>query len=465
LPTDKTQSGIRTRSSPGGTAANYNEIRFEDKKGAEELYIKAEKDMNLVVGNNSAVSVGNDSTVSVARDLIVSAGNNFRLTSDQGVGINTGNDPAYALNVGGAVKATSFIGSGAGLTGLSVTVAGLPTTVAFLNSNHTFSAQATFNGPANFMSAAGVGIGTATPEDALLDVEGDVRLNTYDLLLREGADRNHGLGWYGAGKTFAGVNVDGPVLYGCAGGGLGTMCSTPMLALVWNNLGNVVIDPQGVNAGTLDHGLTFGTNSGQGIASRSSAGGNQFGLDFYTAGTNRLRIANNGNVGIGANAPTAMLDVSGDGRVRGLLRSGSETGTAEAPSPAGLVVRRVNSTIMASNSVVAVARNVNNTASLTLVRDGTAAGFQIQYPANPGYLTIACMGIDTNGVQRNFYTSLPSPLTAGTVQIYSNSAGVAHFECTFGITYNTGQHLTQVTLSRYGSDNYWSGTLMSTYNQ
>jgi hypothetical protein len=40
-----------------------------------------------------------------------------------------------------------------------------------------------------------------------------------------------------------------------------------------------------------------------------------------------------------------------------------------------------------------------------------------------------------------------------------------HFECTFGITYSAGQHLTQVTLSRYGTDYYWSGTLTSTYNQ
>ena len=34
-------------------------------------------------------------------------------------------------------------------------------------------------------------------------------------------DRNHGLGWYGSGKSFAGVNVDGPVSYGWSGGALG----------------------------------------------------------------------------------------------------------------------------------------------------------------------------------------------------------------------------------------------------
>jgi hypothetical protein len=115
--------------------------------------------------------------------------------------------------------------------------------------------------------------------------------------------------------------------------------------------------------------------------------------------------------------------------------------------------------------VVAVARTYGSVTNITLVRDGTAAGFQIQYPANPGSVTIACMGMDTNGVARNFYTYLPNPATAGTIQIYSNSVGVVHFECTFGITYSAGQHLTQVTLSRYGTDYYWSGTLTSTYNQ
>ena len=97
LPDNKTQSGIKTRSSPGGAAANYNEIRFEDKKGSEALDITAEKDMSI--------SVGNDLTTSASHDLTISAGNNFTLSASQGIGINTGNNPAFALNVNGAVSA------------------------------------------------------------------------------------------------------------------------------------------------------------------------------------------------------------------------------------------------------------------------------------------------------------------------------------------------------------------------
>jgi type VI secretion system secreted protein VgrG len=58
LPDNKTQSGIKSRSSKDGTGDNFNEIRFEDLKGSEEFYVHAEKDMNRVVENNDTVKVG-----------------------------------------------------------------------------------------------------------------------------------------------------------------------------------------------------------------------------------------------------------------------------------------------------------------------------------------------------------------------------------------------------------------------
>ena len=60
LPANQTQSGMKTHSSKSGTADNFNEIRFEDKKGEEELYIHAEKDCNRVVENNDTLKVGFD---------------------------------------------------------------------------------------------------------------------------------------------------------------------------------------------------------------------------------------------------------------------------------------------------------------------------------------------------------------------------------------------------------------------
>ncbi len=75
LPANKTQAGIVTRSSPDGTAQNFNEIRFEDKKGSEELLIHAEKDQTTSVENDQTVTVGHDQSVTIDHDQKVDIAN------------------------------------------------------------------------------------------------------------------------------------------------------------------------------------------------------------------------------------------------------------------------------------------------------------------------------------------------------------------------------------------------------
>lgn len=58
LPGNMTQMGIKTRSTKGGGADNYNELVFEDKKGSEFIRMHAEKDYFLTVENDWKVSVG-----------------------------------------------------------------------------------------------------------------------------------------------------------------------------------------------------------------------------------------------------------------------------------------------------------------------------------------------------------------------------------------------------------------------
>jgi type VI secretion system secreted protein VgrG len=60
LPANQTQSGIKSRSSKEGVTDNFNELRFEDKKGSEEVYFHAEKDFNCVVENNETRKIGLD---------------------------------------------------------------------------------------------------------------------------------------------------------------------------------------------------------------------------------------------------------------------------------------------------------------------------------------------------------------------------------------------------------------------
>ena len=60
------------------------------------------------------------------------------------------------------------------------------------------------------------------------------------------------------------------------------------------------IDDSDANDNTLANGLVFGHwNSGEGILSKRTAGGNQYGLDFYTGRQARLSIDHAGKVNIG----------------------------------------------------------------------------------------------------------------------------------------------------------------------
>jgi type VI secretion system secreted protein VgrG len=68
LPGNATQSGLLTRSSKGGVYSNANAIRFEDKKGAEQLWLHAEKDQLTEVENDEDKWVGNDRRKTIDRD-------------------------------------------------------------------------------------------------------------------------------------------------------------------------------------------------------------------------------------------------------------------------------------------------------------------------------------------------------------------------------------------------------------
>lgn len=88
LPANKTQSGILTRSTPKGGYENANAIRFEDKKGQEELWLHAEKDQRIEVehdeshwvGHDRAKTIDNDETVHVKHDRTETVDNNETIT-------------------------------------------------------------------------------------------------------------------------------------------------------------------------------------------------------------------------------------------------------------------------------------------------------------------------------------------------------------------------------------------------
>ena len=70
LPANKTRWGLKSRSSRGGGAANFNELRFEDKTGSEEVYLHAEKDQTLHTKKKRTEFVGDESHLHVKKDLV-----------------------------------------------------------------------------------------------------------------------------------------------------------------------------------------------------------------------------------------------------------------------------------------------------------------------------------------------------------------------------------------------------------
>ncbi len=87
LPAEKTKSTIKSNSSKGGGGSN--EIRFEDKKGSEEIYTHAQKDQNEKVENNMSTSVGNDQSISVGHDRSVTTENDETITITKGKRVRT----------------------------------------------------------------------------------------------------------------------------------------------------------------------------------------------------------------------------------------------------------------------------------------------------------------------------------------------------------------------------------------
>ncbi|KAA9332381.1 hypothetical protein F0P96_12980 [Hymenobacter busanensis] len=195
-------------------------------------------------------------------------------------------------------------------------------------------------------------------------------LNDNDLRLRTATDGNHGLGWYGANtstKNWLGQNIDGPVLYGFGGGVLGTSADGSLQSVLsWTRQGRVGIGTGTPNArldlgqgalmlgaainnnaarpavGTariageigaygLAGGITPSATADDGYLRLSAGGGSSSATKSFidlagystvadvdktirlgTAGTERLRVLGNGNVGIGRPDPQQQLHVAGN---------------------------------------------------------------------------------------------------------------------------------------------------------
>ncbi len=132
LPTEQTKSSFKSYSSKGG--GGFNELRFEDKKGKEQVFIHAERNQDVRVKNDVFETIGGERHLIIDKDQLeqVKGDKHLQVKGDQNekvdgtVSLNAGMDlqekvgMKYALDAGMEVHLKSgmnlVVESGATLT-------------------------------------------------------------------------------------------------------------------------------------------------------------------------------------------------------------------------------------------------------------------------------------------------------------------------------------------------------------
>ena len=230
-----------------------------------------------------------------------------------------------------------LLGQGIGATGTASGESRPPIDTVFTSGTVGRYLEITVDNGDNTITAADVAI---TPRQQITTTAFTFRARTADSIASSsdlaitplsGAATNYGLGWYGTGRLFAGAAIDGPVLYGNAGGALGSNTNgTYLTALRWTAAGQVGIGSTSLAGAATTSKLVLqgddATTPAQQLVIRGDADSNkrlllgynttlnQATLTSYSAAStaaNLILNSNGGNVGIGTTAPTAALSVAG----------------------------------------------------------------------------------------------------------------------------------------------------------
>ena len=253
---------------------------------------------------------------------------------------------------------------------------------------------------------------------------------------------NYGLGWYGTGRQFANTSIDGPVLYGNAGGALGSYNGTTQTsALRWNAAGQVGVGSvdlagmdatsklvlQGNDSTAPPKQLTIrglsDTNKRLYLGYNTSS--NYGALQAYSGvstTTNLLLNPSGGNVGIGTTTPGAKLHIGGSYPFFGTppiaaqtavaKTSTSTTGvlalaTSDVANPFGVTFRLIGAAALANRSVALQTGDIDSAdgGNLSLQYQGgnvgigtTSPGYKLDVAGDiRGSLIVRQWGTYTNG--------------------------------------------------------------------
>ena len=231
-----------------------------------------------------------------------SSAERFRITAGGNVGIGT-LSPQQNLSVNGALNVDQAgLSNGAlnpGITFGSMSGEGISSKRSAGGTGFGLDFYTSSINRISISNSGNVGIGTPSP-GFKLDVADRMRV-------RQGGSGGAGIWFFQTtpnnDRAFVGMQNDTRVgLFGNSGAGWGLTMNTTTGDLSLSAA--LSVDAAGLNGGALYPGISFGNvlgATGEGIASRRSAGGNQFGLDFFTGFASRLSISNSGDVNIPGN--------------------------------------------------------------------------------------------------------------------------------------------------------------------
>jgi type VI secretion system secreted protein VgrG len=97
LPPQATVSGIRSRSSKGGGAGNFNELRFDDKRGDEYVWFQAEKDFHRLVKHDATDEVVRNNQVEIGKNHTAAVGEAYDLKIGKTAKVEVGTDTSVKV--------------------------------------------------------------------------------------------------------------------------------------------------------------------------------------------------------------------------------------------------------------------------------------------------------------------------------------------------------------------------------
>lgn len=284
----------------------------------------------------SSIALGNYSTASGNSSLALGFGKARGLTSTA-IGVTTANGD-FSTALGYGTNAKTYMGTVVGVYN-DTTNAGSAT--SYLSTNPVFQigngrqtgVSAKTSNAMTVLNNGNIGIGENFPATHL-HISGSGATNqfifedTTNAKIIKLSNDGSGSGPYIGTSTnhpFSIVTNNAVMAVFSNTGNVGIGDANPDVNLVVKK--DIRIDAENSNNGDRTNSLRFGSsNTGEFIISKRTAGGNQYGLDFFTNGSDRLSITNTGTltikndliteggkVGFGESTPLSHVHISGSG--------------------------------------------------------------------------------------------------------------------------------------------------------